>query len=270
MRGPQGGPSWARLAWARLAWARTAWDRMAATASAWRWPAWAAANLALLLVAVGGVLLVGALTALSAEVYESVDEGEGVAALDRPALDLARNLRTPAAVRAVSLLTDVGGERVLPVLATLAAVVMALAWRRWTPLLVMAVAGGGSVLLTVVGKAVVGRTRPPAYAAVPPLETSASFPSGHALNIVVVAGVVAYLLLRRQRTVWARSLTVVAAVLVAVAIGLSRVFLGHHWLTDVLVAWTLGLAWLGVVVTAHQVSVRVRSSRARSGWPAAQ
>lgn len=45
----------------------------------------------------------------------------------------------------------------------------------------------------------------------------------------MIAGVVAYLLLRHLRRPWARRLTVALAILWAVAIGSSRVFLGHHW-----------------------------------------
>jgi undecaprenyl-diphosphatase len=117
----------------------------------------------------------------------------------------------------------------------------------------------------MVGKAVVERSRPPLVDAVPPFESSFSFPSGHALNALAVAGIVAYLLIRRQRAAWARALTVTLASAFAVMMGLSRVYLGHHWLTDILVAWTLALAWLTIVITAHRLFITVRRRR-NSGY----
>ena len=50
----------------------------------------------------------------------------------------------------------------------------------------------------------------------------------------------------------------VVAVAWAIAMGLSRVFLGHHWLTDVAVAWLIGGAWLAVLITAHQLFLATR------------
>jgi undecaprenyl-diphosphatase len=114
--------------------------------------------------------------------------------------------------------------------------------------------------MTVVGKAVVGRVRPALADAVPPYELSASFPSGHTLNSVAIAGVVAYLLVRRQQHAWSRIVTLACAAGFAVAMGLSRIYLGHHWLTDVLVAWALGLGWLTVVITAHRLLLTLRKN----------
>ncbi len=60
-------------------------------------------------------------------------------------------------------------------------------------------------------------------------------------------------------------LTVAAALAWAISIGLSRVFLGHHWLTDVMFGWLVGLAWLSVVITAHRLYLTVRRGPRGSG-----
>lgn len=205
-----------------------------------------------------GLTLVAVLAALANGVYEAVVEADGVAGLDQPALDAAIGARTPLGDRLVTAYTDLGGAVLMPILATVVAVTLALAWRQWTPILLTAVTGLGSLLLTTVGKGYVGRLRPPRSEAVPPFESSFSFPSGHSLNSMALAGIVAYLLVRRQRSTTARALTVTLAAAFAVTMGLSRVYLGHHWLTDVLVAWTLALGWLAVVVTAHRLYLTAR------------
>ena len=146
----------------------------------------------------------------------------------------------------------------------------ALAYRRrsWTPVILIVTAGLGSLLMTIAGKRLIGRTRPDLSDAVPPYEYSASFPSGHSLNAVVIAGIVAYLIILRLKTARSRILTGAAAAVFAAAMGLSRVYLGHHWLTDVLAAWALGAAWLALVITAHRLYLTVRKRRARGEVPA--
>jgi undecaprenyl-diphosphatase len=205
-----------------------------------------------------GLLLAAVLTALAGEVYDAVSEDDGVAGLDLPALHAAMAVRTPVGNDLARAYTNVGGPVGMSLLATAVAVGLALAWRQWTPVILVAATAAGSLALTVVGKAVVGRVRPPLVDAVPPYELSASFPSGHSLNSVALAGVVAYLLVRRQHGRGARAVTVSLAAAFAFTMGASRVYLGHHWLTDVLVAWALGLAWLTVVVTAHRLLLTLR------------
>ena len=217
---------------------------------------------ALILTLLFGAVLATCLTALSAQVYEAVTEADGVAGLDHPMLAAGKSLRSPGLDVLVTAYTDVGGTIGMPILAVAAAVLLSLRRRSWTPAILIVAAGAGSLLMTIAGKRLIGRTRPDLTDAVPPYEYSASFPSGHSLNSVVIAGIVAYLVILRLKTTRARILTAAAAVVFALTMGLSRVYLGHHWLTDVLAAWTLGAAWLTLIITAHRLYLTVRKQRA--------
>lgn len=207
----------------------------------------------LLLTLTAGLVPALLLALLAGGVYDAVAEEDGVAALDQPVLTAAQSIRSPGLDTAVTWLTNLGGTIGLPLLAAAAVAVLCRWQRSWTPLILTASAAAGSLLMTIAGKALVGRSRPALSDAVPPYEYSASFPSGHSLNSMVVTGTVAYLLFLYLDSRWARIITVVLAAGFIAAVGLSRVYLGHHWLTDVLVAWFLGLAWLAILITVHQL-----------------
>lgn len=124
----------------------------------------------------------------------------------------------------------------------------------------------GSVCISVAGKELVGRERPPRVLAVPPYEFSPSFPSGHTVSATAIMVVTAYLLVMWLAQTWARVVAVVLCGGYAFTMGLSRVYLGHHWLTDVVAGFGVGAAWGIVVILAHQVFHTVRNVRAlRSG-----
>ena len=219
---------------------------------------WLGPNAALIVILAGGAILVLVLAFLASRVYDAVTESDGVAGLDRPVLKFAMGLRTPVLDVIVTGYTDLAGPIGMPIIAVVAAVILSL-WRKsFTPAILIVAAGVGSLLMTIAGKDIINRDRPPLVDAVPPYEYSPSFPSGHTLNAVVVVGVIAYLLLLRRHTVHARVLLVVGAVVYAITVGLSRVFLGHHWFTDVLAGWILGAAWLALVITAHRLYLTVR------------
>ncbi|MET4590888.1 membrane-associated phospholipid phosphatase [Arthrobacter sp. 754] len=201
---------------------------------------------------VGGVLVV-AMALLGAEVYDNVVDDAGLANLDQPALQLAEELRNPVLDSAVTGFTNLGGGIGMPILASLLTAWLTFLSRTWRPVILVGGAAAVSTTATTFGKRLVGRTRPDHADAVPPYETSPSFPSGHTLNTTVVIGVLVYIICLQFEVVWARITAITAGAIFIIAMGLSRVFLGHHWLTDVMAGWFLGLAWVAMVILAHRL-----------------
>lgn len=219
--------------------------------------------LLLMTTVVGGVLFVGLTVAVS-EVYEAVVEQDGLAQLDHPALAWSISLRTPANQAVVTWFTHLGGVTGMTIIALAITVAMVWRWRSRSALILMAVAVAGSLTVTTVGKRVIGRIRPPQELAVPPFEYAFSFPSGHTLNSTVITGMIAYLICCHSMSRRVRASVIAGAAAWSVAMGISRVFLGHHWLTDVIVAWLLGLAWLTLLITAHRSYLHVRDAQRRA------
>ncbi|HEY8752194.1 MAG TPA: phosphatase PAP2 family protein [Arthrobacter sp.] len=208
-------------------------------------------------ILIGGIIIV-VLALLGAEVYDNVVDDAGLANLDKPALSFAESLRTPLLDSVVTGFTNIGGGIGMPILASILTAWLTFVGRTWRPIILIGGAAAFSVTATTIGKKLVGRTRPDHADAVPPFESSPSFPSGHTLNTTVVIGLVVYLAcLQYQKTVVRVSL-ITGGTLFIIAMGFSRVFLGHHWLTDVIVAWLLGLAWVGIVILAHRLFHFVR------------
>lgn len=201
---------------------------------------------------VGGALVV-AMALLGAEVYDSVVDEEGLTSLDLPALELSQSMRNPELDAGVTAFTNIGGGIGMPILASILTGWLTFLSRTWRPIILVGGAAAVSTVATTVGKRLVGRTRPDHIEAVPPYETSPSFPSGHTLNTTVVIGVLVYIMCLQFEVTWARVTAISAGVVFIIAMGLSRVFLGHHWLTDVMAGWFLGLAWVGIVILAHRL-----------------
>jgi len=100
-------------------------------------------------------------------------------------------------------------------------------------------------------KTLFARPRP---TVVPPLAwtDSTSFPSGHAMNSLLVFGMLAYHLWREFPRPPARLVFLAAAAFLVGAIGMSRLFLGVHYLTDVLGGYSAGTVWLAACIAAAE------------------
>lgn len=227
---------------------------------------WIQTHLALVVVLVVALGVSLGATVLAGEVYESVRDGDDLALLDQPVLNWVLGVRAPGLDAGIAFFSNIGGPVLQPIIVGVVVLFVCWRWRSRTPLVLTVVAVGGSLLMTLVGKDLVGRARPPLAAAIPPFEQSASFPSGHTLNATVVAGILGYLMLHWSRSRGLRILWLVLMVMYAVAMGLSRVYLGHHWLTDVIVGWLLGFAWVLVVIALHRLWLARRERKGEPRW----
>lgn len=153
-------------------------------------------------------------------------------------------------VTVLTAITDLGGRAVLIWLVTVA--VIGLLIRRQGRLAVFLIATGlGALLLDPSLKALVDRLRPEVDVAIGTY-AGQSFPSGHALGSMVAYGAVLLVFLPALGPRWRRPAIGIVAALVFL-IGFTRVALGVHFLSDVLGAWLLGAAWLGVTAYAFRL-----------------
>lgn len=121
----------------------------------------------------------------------------------------------------------------------------------------IALAGAGAVVLNTWLKNLFGRARPELWERIVDVEAS-SFPSGHAMISLVIYGVFGYFLVMRFPK-WRWVLSVLTGILIA-GIGLSRLYLGVHWPTDVIAGYTAGLVWLITCILSLEVWKELRST----------
>ena len=210
------------------------------------------------------LLVLGLLGWAFGSVVQDVVAGDGLFHIDGPLIEYVVGHRTPwltTAMRTVSVL----GSTV--VLIPMVVVIGLWAHRRgkgWRPLVVLAMAQGGSVVLYDLVKVLVGRPRPyiePLIVTV----TGYAFPSGHATQAVAVCGALAFLV-----SGWTGRWSVkvgawAAAAVVALVVGLSRVYLGVHWPSDVIGGWVLGGLWLAAVLMTLRAFGGGRPATGRPG-----
>jgi undecaprenyl-diphosphatase len=122
------------------------------------------------------------------------------------------------------------------------------AWRRhrWGPLVLLTAAIGGAAASYTLIKAAVGRPRPPPAIWIGHF-AGAAFPSGHATQSVACYATLA-VILGTGRSARAKAALWGAAMLIALIVGASRIYLGAHWLTDVLGGYALGALLVAVIV----------------------
>jgi cation-transporting P-type ATPase E len=179
-------------------------------------------------------------------VLEDVISKDPLVVVDAIVHDLLQGLRTPAVDRLMVGITELGDAEVLvPV------ILVVLAWlvlrRLWQTALYWLAAVGVAELLVKLLKVALRRPRPGLFYG--DIERF-SFPSSHATLSVVTYGFLAFLL-ARESGAGPRKVIGLLATLMIVLIALSRLYLGAHWLSDVLGGLSFGAAWVAALAVAY-------------------
>ena len=174
------------------------------------------------------------------------------ARLDVALTQLFQRLRDPRLRRAMTLASWPGfppQSRLIP----LAVIAAWLSAGMRAEAATQALAAGSSAIASVM-KYIARRPRPVASqvaVTIAPL-SGTSFPSGHVLSYVGTYGVLAYLLAARVRPTGPRLILVAIPVSLVALVGPSRIYQGHHWATDVLASYLLGMSYVAMVAAVYR------------------
>lgn len=164
---------------------------------------------------------------------------------------------SPGMTRAMTAISLLGYNVLIVELVIALAVFAKLKWRRAALWLTVAMAG--SLVLDLTLKYIYHRTRPTAYFGMAP--HSYSFPSGHAMCSFCFYGVLAGLLSARTKPLAWRLLIWLTAAALVISIGLSRIYLGVHYPSDVVAGYLAATVWVGTVIVLDHVRKLRKNSK---------
>ncbi|MEO7429141.1 MAG: phosphatase PAP2 family protein, partial [Acidimicrobiales bacterium] len=203
---------------------------------------------------------------LFGSVLQDVIARDDLARFDRPITNYMVDHRTAWLTTTMRAITTLGSTAVL--IPTIALIGLAIRNHRhtWEPLALLVITQLGAIALYDTVKVLVARPRP----AVGQLVATASgyaFPSGHATQAAAVWGAIALTLMPTASATTAKVALGAGAATIALIVGVSRVYLGVHWTTDVIGGWALGAIWLSAITTTRNAVTARRSNRTGSEGP---
>ncbi|WUR15036.1 phosphatase PAP2 family protein [[Empedobacter] haloabium] len=206
-----------------------------------------------------GVIMLVVAVAAFGEIADAVGEGDDIARYDE---QVSQWFYAHAFEPLTTIMFGITHLHGIPAMSVLSALLGLWFWRRHAPywLLATAICVPGGMLLNVLLKHVYQRARP---AFDEPFVTLAtySFPSGHTAAATLFYGLLASYVVTTSASWRVRAAAVAGAAAMVALVALSRVYLGAHFVSDVLAAMAESLAWLAVCITSVSTLRRRRAAR---------
>lgn len=198
-----------------------------------------------------GFAFSAAATVLFIQLFDEVHEQDLMVRVDESASQWIAEWRGRGLSGLMRVVTVLADPWFVVLLVTAAAVTL-LARRRRGAALFLVVATAGTGLLVLVAKLVTARPRPDTAVALISV-SGYSFPSGHAAQSLALYGSLAIIAAILIDDRYVRVAVCTAALVLAFSVGISRVVLGVHWLSDIVAGWILAAVWLTVLLTGRRV-----------------
>jgi undecaprenyl-diphosphatase len=212
--------------------------------------------------AVAAFLTIGFIVGISAAslfiVFAAIVTGGATQGYDERVLAWMDTHRSPVMDEVALEVTSLGNGFVLIVLILAVSAFLWQTQHRWSVYLLLIATFGGQILNRVL-KNFFDRPRPSIVDHIDAVH-SMSFPSGHAMTSLVTYGSIAYLVARLEPTPGLRRTTWGLAAVLVLGIGMSRMYLGVHYPSDIVAGFIGGLAWLAFVAAAF-TAIRYFASR---------
>ncbi len=167
-----------------------------------------------------------------------------LSSFDSGVIGVVQGWESPSVTRIAETLSAIGSTIGVIVIVAVVGILLAAMLGHRKELVLFGFSVGGAALLNTVLKSTFQRERPTLHRLAE--ETGYSFPSGHSMAAFALYGVLAFLLWRHVKSRKGRLILIVSAVLLVISIGLSRIYLGVHYPSDVLAGYLASMVWLGL------------------------
>ncbi|MFE4426341.1 phosphatase PAP2 family protein [Peribacillus butanolivorans] len=169
---------------------------------------------------------------------------------DRAVISFIQGLETPFLTTIMKFFTFIGSSSSIIILSLLVLFYLYKVLKHRLELVLFSAVVVGSPLLNLILKLFFQRARPDLHRLI---EIGGySFPSGHAMNAFTLYGILTFLLWRHISPMWGRTLLILFSVMMILTIGISRIYLGVHYPSDIIGGYLAGGCWLTISIWVFQ------------------
>jgi undecaprenyl-diphosphatase len=187
--------------------------------------------------------------------YIGMSRHTGMGTLNQPILSWIVKHRHSQITDIMKMITAVASPMILTSIIGVIVIAWAIINREiWRPILTV-ITVGIATAVSIALKFLIKNGRPPQLDMIKPLETDYSFPSGHTISIIVLLLIIGYLIYSRRPSSWRVFGWLIITIIGTIIIATSRLYLGYHWLTDVIASIGLGFIILAIAIFIDRIVI---------------